>query len=67
MLNNKVVAGSLSLALLAAPSLFGLDVASAAAYTKAAKKPTLAAAYTKAAKKTYLYYIRSCKCCCTIC
>jgi hypothetical protein len=51
MLNNKVVAGSLSLALLAAPSLFGLDVASAAAYTKAAKKPTLAAAYTKAAKK----------------
>ncbi|HJN38144.1 MAG TPA: hypothetical protein QF353_05145 [Gammaproteobacteria bacterium] len=40
MLNNKVVAGSLSLALLAAPSLFGLDVASAAAYTKAAKKPT---------------------------
>ena len=38
MLNKKVVAGSLSLALLAAPSLFGLEVASAAAYTKAKAK-----------------------------
>ena len=46
MLNKKVVAGSLSLALLAAPSLFGLEVASAAAYSKAKKSSHSSPSFT---------------------